>query len=253
MSIQIPEDKGAKKRKQYWNICITFAIIAFIMLMVGITAEQTSTGEYVTIDGYEYYQCEDDELIMLSGYDIENDGYEDCFDGSDEGEDPGDPFTVCYGFFCCFSMIFGISALSTKNDDRVIVIQQQPRYTPVIQQPVIQQTVIQQASPQTAPNAPDMFAKTKGMWAEKARNLELARNWEGAAEAYEKAGMYSEAGKIRQDHLEKSQPMVQIGHVGDTVLNDSVMISDGSSKTCNNCGNNVEVGWNICPSCSTPL
>ena len=73
MSIQIPEDKGAKKRKQYWNICITFAIIAFIMLMVGITAEQTSTGEYVTIDGYQYYQCEDGEQIFDPDEELEND------------------------------------------------------------------------------------------------------------------------------------------------------------------------------------
>ncbi len=59
MSIQIPEDKGAKKRKQYWNYCIAFAIIAFIMLIVGITAEHAPTGEYVTIDDNQYYQCED--------------------------------------------------------------------------------------------------------------------------------------------------------------------------------------------------
>jgi len=227
MSFNIPEDKGAKKRKQYWNYCIAFAIIAFIMLIVGITAENAPTGEYVTIDGYEYYQCEDGELIRLSGYEIENDNREDCSDGSDEEGAPSDPFTICYGFFCCFSMIFGISALSTKNDDRVIVIQQPATYTPVIQQTVVQPTTPPQ---QASPKEPDMFAKTKGMWVQEAQNLELARNWEGAAEAYEKAGLYAEAGRIRKEHLENTQPVVQIGKVGDTILHDSVMISEDSEK-----------------------
>ena len=199
MSIQIPEDKGAKKRAGYWNGSIVLGVIGIILLAI-------STNR------------------------------------------PGAEPVNCGGWsFCCFSLVFAFSALSTKNDDRVIVIQQQPRYTPVIQQPVIQQTVIQQAKPQP------IASKTPGMWAQEARNLELARNWEGAAEAYEKAGMYTEAGKIRQEYLENSQPIVQIGQVGDTVLNDSVMISDGPSKSCKNCGNNVEGGWNICPNCSNPL
>ena len=224
MSFKIPEDKGAKKRKQYWNYCIVFAIIAFIMLMVGFAEEDAPTGEHVTIDGFEYYQCENGELIRLSGYEIENDNQEDCSDGSDEGGEPSDRFTICYGFFCCFSIIFGISALSTKNDGRVVVIQQQPQYIPVAQQPIVQQVRPPQ---QKIPSAP---AKTKRMWVEEAQNLELARNWEGAAEAYEKAGLYAEAGRIRKEHLENSQPVVQIGKVGDTILHDSVMISEDSEK-----------------------
>ena len=194
MSIQIPEDKGAKKRAGYWNVSVSLGVIALVFFFIGVNRAN------------------------------------------------GAEMVACGWGACCFSLVFAISALSTKSDDRVIIIQQQPRYTPVIQQPVIQQ-----AKPQP------IASKTPGMWAEKARNLEMARNWEGAAEAYEKAGMYTEAGKIRQEHLENNQPIVQIGQVGDTVLNDSVMISDGSSKSCKNCGNNVEVGWNICPNCSNPL
>ena len=90
-------------------------------------------------------------------------------------------------------------------------------------------------------------------WARKAKNLEMARNWEEAAKAYEKAGLYQEAGKIRQENLEQSQPMVQIGQVGNTVLNDSVMINDGGQKTCSSCGNVVEASWNICPYCSSQI
>ena len=51
-----------------------------------------------------------------------------------------------------------------------------------------------------------------------------------AAEAYEKAGLYAEAGRIRKEHLENTQPVVQIGKVGDTILHDSVMISEDSEK-----------------------
>ena len=249
MSIQIPEDKGAKKRKQYWNICVTLGIIAIVMTLISINQEIDERGEYVSINYYQYYQCANGEQLFDPDEVLENNGERDCSDGSDEHDDRNSGLDICGGGLCCCSMIFAISALSTKSDDRVIVIQQPARYVPVVQQPVIQQDKPQPVAPKT----PDMFAKTKGMWTEKARNLEMARNWEGAAEAYEKAGMYSEAGKIRQEYLENNQPIVQIGQVGDTVLNDSVMISDSSSKSCNNCGNNVEGGWNICPNCSNPL
>ena len=48
--------------------------------------------------------------------------------------------------------------------------------------------------------------------------------------AYENAGLYAEAGRIRKEHLENTQPVVQIGKVGDTILHDSVMISEDSEK-----------------------
>ena len=136
----------------------------------------------------------------------------------------GAEMIVCGWGSCCFSLVYAISALSTKNDDRVIVIQQTAQYVPVAQQPMVQQANPPQ---QKAPSAP---AKTKGMWVQEAQNLELARNWEGAAEAYEKAGLYAEAGRIRKEHLENTQPVVQIGKVGDTILHDSVMISEDSEK-----------------------
>ncbi len=224
MSINIPEDQGAKRRKKYWNFCIAFAIIAFLVLLFEPLAQNNNpTGEYVTIDSYQYYQCEDGELIFDPDEVVENDNDRDCLDGSDEGE-RGPSLDVCYGFFCCFSMIFGISALSTKNDERVVVIQQQPQYIPVAQQPIVQQVSPPQ---QKAPSTP---AKTTAMWVQEAQNLELARNWEGAAEAYENAGLYAEAGRIRKEHLENTQPVVQIGKVGDTILHDSVMISEDSEK-----------------------
>ena len=159
---------------------------------------------------------------------------------------------ICGSLMCCFSLIFAISALSTPNDDRrVVVIQKQPQYVPVVQQ-VIQQPVMQPR--QVVPNRPPPISNAQALeWSRKARNLELARNWEDAAKAYEKAGMYSEAGRVRQENLEQNQPMVQIGQVGNTVLNDSVMISENSQKMCPNCGQPVEANWNICPHCSSQL
>jgi len=137
----------------------------------------------------------------------------------------GDSDSTCGFLLCCSSLVFAISALTTPNDNKQLVVIQQPaQYVPVQQQPIIQQVRTPQ---QKAPSAP---TKTKGMWVQEAQNLELARNWEGAAEAYEKAGLYAEAGRIRKEHLENTQPVVQIGKVGDTILHDSVMISEDSEK-----------------------
>lgn len=124
------------------------------------------------------------------------------------------------GAFCCGSIIFAILALSTKVErSQVVLIQQKTQFTPIPSQIT-----------RGVPEKPDMFAKTKEMWGNEAKNLELARNWEGAAKAYEKAGSYAEAGRIRQEHLEQKQPIVQIGQVKNTVLNDSVMITEEEGK-----------------------
>ena len=148
------------------------------------------------------------------------------------GDPDSSPLSACGGVLCCFSLIFAIIALSTPNDNnQVVVIQQRPQYVPVVQQPVQPRVVPPAiARPQPTVEKPNMFAKTKGMWIQDARNLELARNWEEAAKAYEKAGMYAEAGRIRKEHLEDKQPIVKIGKVGDTILHDSVMISDDNEN-----------------------
>jgi hypothetical protein len=74
-------------------------------------------------------------------------------------------------------------------------------------------------------------AKSTGDWAMDARNLEMARDWAGAAEAYQKAGLYAEAGRVRAAHLEKDDStVVNIERVGDTVLHDSVMMGETEKK-----------------------
>ena len=253
MNYTLPPDEGKKKKNLYWNTCIALAVLAFIMFMVSATTGiDEPRGEYVTNGaGDSMYKCADGERLFDPEEVLENNGARDCGDGSDEDEmGAGEGIAqTCGAIMCCCSLIFAISALSTKNDtQRVVVVQQQPQYIPVVQQ------VIQQPKAAPRPNPPASIAmKTKERWVAEAKNLELARNWEGAADAYQKAGMFSEAGRIRQEHLEQSQPMVQIGHVGNTVLNDSVMIAESTPKTCASCGNVSEPSWKICPHCSNPL
>ena len=225
MRYNLPPDEGKKKRNWYWNAGVVLGIIAIIAIIIDINdSGRPPRGEYITsFDGYQWYECANGDTLFDPDEVLENDGVEDCSDGSDERTSGSDGPEMCFALACCGSLIFVISALSTKNDNsRVVVVQQQPQYIPVVQQ------VIQQ--PNTVPKQPNMFAKTQQMWIQEARNLELARNWEEAAKAYEKAGMYAEAGRIRKEHLEDKQPIVKIGKVGDTILHDSVMISDDSEN-----------------------
>lgn len=251
MNFNLPPDEGKKKKQLYWNVCIVLAVISFISIAISASSDDPGRYSQNPSGGWDWeYICDNGERIngFQSGS-IEDDGIEDCNDGSDEVGSAGSVYETCGGAMCCFSLIFAISALSTKNDtQRVVVVQQQPQYIPVVQQ------VIQQPKAAPRPNPPASIAmKTKERWVAEAKNLELARNWEGAADAYQKAGMYEEAGRIRQEHLEQIQPVVQIGHVGNTVLNDSVMIAESTPKTCASCGNVSEPSWKICPHCSNPL
>ena len=224
MRYNLPPDEGKKKRNRYWNAGVVLGIIAIIVGIIDINDDgRPPRGEYVTIDQYQWYECANGDTLFDPDETLENDGTRDCSDGSDERTNDSEVWSACAGLMCCGSLIFVISALSTKNDtSRVVVVQQQPQYVPVVQQ------VIQQPKP--LPKQPNMFAKTQQMWIQEARNLELARNWEEAAKAYEKAGMFAEAGRVRKEHLEDKQPIVKIGKVGDTILHDSVMISDESEN-----------------------
>ena len=250
MNYNLPPDEGKKKKDLYWNVCIVLGIIAIIAIIVSENQDGgEARGEYVKNSaGDSMYECADGERLFDPEESLEKNGIENCIDGSDEVNNGPGVADICGGLMCCCSLIFAISALSTKNDtQRVVVVQQQPQYVPVVQQ------VIQQPRVVAKPNPPATPIKNQQMWLAEAKTLELARNWEAAADAYQKAGMYEQAGNIRQEHLEQKQPVVQIGHVGNTVLNDSVMISDNSQLTCKSCGSNVEPTWKICPHCSNPL
>ena len=134
---------------------------------------------------------------------------------------------------CCFGFV-GLWIANTgygkrKRAAQTIYIQPQPVY---VQQPVhalapapapVQPAV--QTPTHTTPDKPALDLA----W--DARNLEMARDWEGAAQAYQKAGLYAEAGRVRQEHLEDDDKVVlNIDRIGDTVLHDSVMMGDSENK-----------------------
>ena len=146
------------------------------------------------------------------------------------------------------------------------VVIQQPAMMTVPVQPVVQRVVQRPVAPRPMPvprpmprslpkPTPPRVARgaPRELLIQKARNLEKARDFEGAAKAYQDAGMYEEAGRIRQEFLEDSRPVVQIGQLGDTVLNDSVMMTSESGLRCPSCGASVEENWKICPHCSSAL
>jgi len=152
------------------------------------------------------------------------------------------PSDIPGGVGCCFlSVIFLLMADSGHNARKAWRAQQ----IIYVQQPVAQPMVVHHnyAAPQQQPAlrpsptpAPVSQthrtpAKSTGDWAMDARNLEMARDWTGAAEAYQKAGLYAEAGRVRAAHLEKDDStVVNIERVGDTVLHDSVMMGETEKK-----------------------
>jgi len=162
---------------------------------------------------------------------------------------------------CCFSLIAGIVALSHGSRKPTVILQQMPQmYAPqqvvqqVIQQPVQQHTQGQMPL-QQSPQRQTPPAQSAVNLAQQAKDLEMARDFAGAAEMFQKAGLFSEAGRVRQSHLEKDEtPMVQIGQVGNSVVKDSVVMENASqSNMCHSCGSSTQAGWKFCPKCNSPI
>lgn len=114
------------------------------------------------------------------------------------------------------------------------VVQQQVPVVQPTQVPVVQPTPAPAPVPVSQPSKPQPLEKQSTdveAWHNKARNLELARDWEGAAQAYQKAGLYHEAGRIRQQHMEKNEPQVKIdiAQLGDNIQ-DSVVMKEGQGQ-----------------------
>ena len=133
---------------------------------------------------------------------------------------------------CCMFFIFlGIASSgheAAKKWKNRIVIYQQPVQPQMVQQ---QSVIIQQQAPvqQVAPSIQEP-EKSPGWWLNHAQKLEVARDWEGAAQAYQKAGLYEEAGRIRSAHIEdKDNVVLNIDRVGDNILHDSVLFQDGTN------------------------
>ncbi|MDP6906091.1 MAG: hypothetical protein QF440_01580 [Candidatus Thalassarchaeaceae archaeon] len=142
---------------------------------------------------------------------------------------------------CCFwfliSIIITVSGFDAKkkaaNMQQVVYIPEPKQVQQVIHHLYPQPPVVQ---PRLAPvhisktsthNSP---ATSQEDWAMDARNLEMARDWEKAAQAYQKAGLYAEAGRIRKKHMEKDDSGVNIQIQGGDTIHDSVVMRDDSSQ-----------------------
>ena len=227
----------------------------------------------------ELDQCADEEFFT-------GEVSEECRDLREQ-RDSSD-FVVGIGsLFCCGGIIMLIVAsLVSKPATKTVVVQQgfvpqaqvvqgrtqviqtgavvktgfsgtmptQKARAPVQTQQPYQQTK-QQSNQQPKPQqggAPSMDEINK--LAAEANNLELARDFAKAAELYQKAGLFAEAGRIRQTYLENDKPVVQIGQIGDSVVKDSVIMGkQNQPQVCRNCDVELQPEWKFCPSCNIPL
>lgn len=225
---------GSSPKVWWWITGICFTISILFLMVEGSTE---------TLE-----DCLDDAWTLAEVNECENKEYSDGFLGA------------IGSMSCCFSLITGIVAISYGNKKATVVVQQMPQmYTqPVIQQ-VIQQPIqqrpqvqmpIQQPQQQRQPNQGN-----QQNFAQQAKNLEMARDFKGAAEMYQKAGLFAEAGRVRQNHLEKDdKPMVQIGQVGNSVVKDSVVMGTTNQATnCHSCGASIQSDWKFCPTCNSAL
>ena len=223
----------------------------------------------------ELNQCTDEESFT-------GEVSEECRDLREQ-RDSSDLVVGIGSLFCCSGIIMLIVAsLASKPATKAVVVQQgfvpqaqvvQGR-TQVIQSgavvktgfsgtmptqksraPIPTQQTNQQSNQQPKPQqggAPTMDEINK--LAAEANNLELARDFEKAAELYQKAGLFAEAGRIRQTYLENDKPVVQIGQIGDSVVKDSVIMGQQNQpQICRNCNVEIQPEWKFCPSCNIPL
>ena len=230
---------GSSPKVWWWISGICFV---FFLLMIVIDTSTT--------DGESYDDCMDDALTYEEIIECDNKDY----------SNNSDIFAIPGMISCCFSLLAGIIALSHGSKKTTVLVQQMPQmYTqPVIQQ-VIQQPIQQRPQGQIpAQQTQQQRQPPQGNQqnlAHQAKNLEMARDFKGAADMYQKAGLFAEAGRVRQNHLEKDdKPVVQIGQVGNSVVKDSVVMGTTSQPTnCPNCGSSIQAGWKFCPSCNSPL
>ena len=227
----------------------------------------------------ELDQCADEEFFT-------GEVSEECRDLREQ-RDSSDIVVGIGSLFCCGGIIMLIVAsLVSKPATKTVVVQQgfvpqaqvvqgrpqiiqtgavvktgftgtmptQKARAPVQTQQPYQQTQ-QQSNQQTKPQqggAPSMDEINK--LAAEANNLELARDFAKAAELYQKAGLFAEAGRIRQTYLENDKPVVQIGQIGDSVVKDSVIMGkQNQPQVCRNCNLEIQPEWKFCPSCNIPL
>ena len=134
---------------------------------------------------------------------------------------------------CCFWLVVSLFIANSGHEAKKKAKQRQVIYVPQVPvQQVVHHTYHQ--APVAKPKSTSTRkapAKSQAEWAMDARNLEMARDWEKAAHSYQKAGLFAEAGRIRQNHMEKddSQVKIKIDRIGDNIQ-DSVAMKDGDSQ-----------------------
>ena len=256
---------GGSTNKRWW--VFGGLLIAWIFF--------TAVGVAMEPNMEELAQCDDEEFFT-------GEVSEECLDLREQ-ETSSAFVGGIGGLFCCSGIIVLIVAsLAGKPATKTVVVQQSfvPQAQVVQGRPQIIQTrpVVktgftgtmptqkartsvqtrqpnQQSNQQPKPQqggAPSMDEINK--LAAEANNLELARDFAKAAELYQKAGLFAEAGRIRQTYLENDKPVVQIGQIGDSVVKDSVIMGQqNQSQTCRNCGLETQPEWKFCPSCNIPL
>lgn len=260
---------GGSTNKRWW----VFAglLVAWIFF--------TAVGVAIEPDMEELAQCDDEEFFTGEVSD-------ECLDLREQ-ETSSAFVGGIGGLFCCSGIIVLIVAsLAGKPATKTVVVQQSfvPQAQVVQGRPQIIQTravvktgftgtmptqkarasvqtqqpnqqTKQQSNQQPKPQqngAPTMDEINK--LAAEANNLELARDFAKAAELYQKAGLFAEAGRIRKTYLENDKPVVQIGQIGDSVVKDSVIMGQQNQPTaCRNCGLETQPEWKFCPSCNIPL
>lgn len=253
---------GGSSSGKYWIAAAVLFVISIII--AGIAG---STGP--TWDDVETCRMFDDPSFV--GY-PEYDSCQDMEADAESNEDV-DMFYMC-GFYatCCGSFIVAIIALVKvfSGKSQQVIIQQpamqyvQPMVQQVVQQPVqIQQPVLPLPTVQTqqpAMQTQEQFLQQKKMeHLKRARQRELARDYDAAIREYEAAEEFSEAGRIRgmlqsQGKGSNSPVQVNIGQVGNSVIQDSVVMNDAPavSITCVSCGQQLDAEWKHCPYCNTP-
>ena len=260
----VVQSSGGSGKK--WTL---FAILFAASALLGMVSSS------LEVDPYELQECWD-------YYDIYGEYTDECADTT-SNNDLSELIGAFSGCFCCGSFIVGIVALSASNaSTKTVIVNQgftpqttmvQPN-TQVIRtgavvnpamtgrmpldtnrnKPSHQSNIQPNKTTQTKPSqtgAPSMDEIDR--LSREAKNLELARDFAKAAEMYQKAGLFAEAGRIRQTYLENDKPMVQIGQIGDSVVKDSVIMGEQKSNLCPSCGVVTQPEWNFCPSCNSPL
>lgn len=249
----------ANKKSRHWKTAGVLFLITILMAIIDISDDP------VFYCGPDY---EEQRGESVTATDVD-DGFEDCSDGSDESSRASDwketevesdgLLSTIGGLSCCGSFIFMVLALSTRNQQ---VMYLQRGFTPTVSRPVIPQQIIHSSMPVPRPQVvqqqapqPVVAAPLTQPRKSTPQDLERARDFEAAADEYQRLGMYAEAGRVRAMHLEKEQALVSIGSVGDTILNDSVMVSNEGSaqKNCPSCGKEVDPSFNLCPYCKQNL